>query len=330
MPPSPVSLDVVLENARLKYPQYKNIPDAQLTKALVTKYPQYRNVLDGHSKAVADVMSGKHDPLGILDPQTSVKALRAKYPTIKGTDKDLEQLVSGNYGVRQRLIEDPTSTFTTSPRPFTKAEISDMPLFLQKSALQANMAIANDRELMPQDIAHEYAGGEIRVDTPSMFDRPVMAHELTHVYQDARTREFTFPPDQKTDKYNYGGMNGLKKAIQDRKTIANFSVEQQASIVEDYYRAHRDMLAQGKLNPRTASDFEEMKKTYGPFIRQLAGVPTDEDLYKPIGTPPPPGVPGYEATGYVSGDKNIMDFMIPVKKDNISSQFKDVNLTPLL
>ncbi len=272
---------------------------------------------------VADVVSGKHDPLGILDPQTSINALKQKYPNTKNwSDQELLKLVNGKADdypyLGERLAEDPTSPISSQHRPFTSKEISEMPKFMQDTARMSGMGLAKTPD--GRYVARVMGGGtDITIDRPEWFDRATMAHELTHAYQNTRTREFQAPEadyehDDKT--YDYGGMPGLLDARAQRKTIANFSVEQQAEMVKHYYDAHRDMVnlaSQGKLSKSTAADFEEMKKAYGPFIRQLAGVPTEEDLYKPITAPPPPGVPGYEATGYISGDPNIMDFAIRVK-----------------
>src|SRR5580692_5710494 len=120
MPDQQVGLDVILTNARIKYPQYKNVSDADLTKALIQKYPQYVKTLTPYGKAIANVWSGKHDPLGILDPQTSINALRQKYPDIKNwSDDKLLSLVNGKGDVYlgERLVEDPTSPIALQHRP---------------------------------------------------------------------------------------------------------------------------------------------------------------------------------------------------------------------
>jgi hypothetical protein len=320
--PYEVNLSVILTNLRLKYPQYANLDNAKLTKSVLDKYPQYRNLLTPHGKMVADVVSGKHDPLGILDPQTSIKALREKYPDVKGwSDTDLIRLVNGkadNYPyLGERLTEDPTSPISSQHRPFTNREIADMPKFLKKTATISGMGL--DEVINPEAVAEVRGGGtDIGIDRPEWFDRGVMSHELTHAYQNTRNADFQSAPDVRdvSKEYDYGGLPGLQKAIKDHKTIADFTVEQQADMVKHYYDAHRDMMnlaSQGKIPASTAADFEEMKQAYAPFIRQMAGVPMEDEMNQPITAKTTPDAPSYTASGYITGDPNIMDFQLAVK-----------------
>lgn len=91
-------------------------------------------------------------------------------------------------------------------------------------------------------------------------DIEILAHELTHVYQyQKRGAIYWFeglgwrvPELFGYSPYNYGGPDGLRQARSEGKTFADFNVEQQGKIVEDYYRLRRN-------NGDTSA--------YDPFIR---------------------------------------------------------------
>lgn len=68
-----------------------------------------------------------------------------------------------------------------------------------------------------------------------------LIHELTHVWQSQRLGRVKILAKLVTqqlstaDPYDYGGRGGLERAKRERKSIQDFSLEQQAEIARDYY-----------------------------------------------------------------------------------------------
>ena len=99
------------------------------------------------------------------------------------------------------------------------------------------------------------------------IDAATIAHELTHTYQfqkrgwaywreaaglQIRYTLHGIAPRWFADPYDYGGASGLRQARDAGRTFADFNVEQQGQIVEDYYRRLRS---------------GEDTSVYEPFIR---------------------------------------------------------------
>lgn len=166
---------------------------------------------------------------------------------------------------------------------------------------------------------------DIKVDEPKFFTRPVAAHEGTHVFQNTRI-ESARPSSSwdKSDKaYDYGGAEGLLKARAEKKTIADFTDEKQAQIVEDYYAFHLAVLQvaqwqNGHLWPSQAEWFEKKKAAYQPFVNQLVGLPDEstpgpEKLTQTLNTKPPtPGLPPSSVTNELQLDPNIAGALAPI------------------
>ncbi len=72
-------------------------------------------------------------------------------------------------------------------------------------------------------------------------NRPIVVHELTHVYQYEQVgsrylgEAIFWLIKTKRDCYNYGGPQGLLLACDVGRTFAHFNREQQAMIIQDYY-----------------------------------------------------------------------------------------------
>jgi hypothetical protein len=95
--------------------------------------------------------------------------------------------------------------------------------------------------------------------------------------------------------FDYGGVEGLMAAQRAHKTIANFSAEQQARMVEDYQKATQDAIRRG--DPAALA---RVTAAYHPLIGQLAKIPpkganmaqmTQQDL-TPAAPMPPVSVAG--------------------------------------
>ena len=72
------------------------------------------------------------------------------------------------------------------------------------------------------------------------MDRATLIHELTHVWQyEQRGPQYMWDALQaqsSAEGYDYGGAAGLRQRMDDGLTLTSFNEEQQAHIVEDYYR----------------------------------------------------------------------------------------------
>jgi hypothetical protein len=85
----------------------------------------------------------------------------------------------------------------------------------------------------------------------------MLVHELVHVLQHERVGSVYIPEAlraQRHEGYDYGGPEGLRRALEQGKRYADFNREQQAQIAQDYYLALR--------RQRDASAYE-------PFIADL-------------------------------------------------------------
>jgi hypothetical protein len=86
----------------------------------------------------------------------------------------------------------------------------------------------------------------------------ILIHELVHVYQYERVGSVYGVESlyaQHTTGYDYGGPEGLRKALTEGKRFCSFNREQQAQIVQDYYL----LLRQGADAPDYESFIAEMR-----------------------------------------------------------------------
>lgn len=97
----------------------------------------------------------------------------------------------------------------------------------------------------------------------------ILVHELTHVWQYQHLGMAYVPRALKAqfspEGYNYGGVRALYEAMQNGKKLLDFNYEQQADIIEDYYRlllGYRPSWGSGK-----ADDLD----VYAHFATQLSG-----------------------------------------------------------
>ena len=101
----------------------------------------------------------------------------------------------------------------------------------------------------------------------------ILVHELTHVWQYQQIGAVYIPEAlhaQGTPQgYNYRGVSGLQKAKDEGRGLSTFNLEQQAHIVEDYYRIkHHDP---NKLAPGTSDDLP----LYGYFVKDVSTLSED-------------------------------------------------------
>lgn len=171
------------------------------------------------------------------------------------------------------------------PRELDAKLSASLPPFMRN--LRAIMGKATNPN--PGDVAHT-TGRIISVDTPNLFDRGIMAHEMTHVFQGTR-QDRTY--DNPSPSYDYGDTKGLESALREHKTIRAFSMEQQANMVEDYYRMNMAMLLLAKkqgghVYADQAKWFERQRSAYEPFMQQLVNMPeSGTELSMPLSIPAP-------------------------------------------
>lgn len=77
---------------------------------------------------------------------------------------------------------------------------------------------------------------------------PVLIHELVHVWQYQHLGAAYIPMALKAQRsaegYNYGGLPALEQVRQKKGGLLDFNLEQQADIVEDYFRLHHGLPVQ--------------------------------------------------------------------------------------
>lgn len=128
------------------------------------------------------------------------------------------------------------------------------------------------------DVANANKNG-INVVNPSLYTKPIAAHEATHIFQNSRNGDFQRASDTllpsgplTTAAYDYGGVKGLQANPQ--KTIANYNPEQQAEMVEDL------TAAQANLKPHMSvpqlQQWDDTKNVLERPVRQLMAVPPQD------------------------------------------------------
>lgn len=99
------------------------------------------------------------------------------------------------------------------------------------------------------------------------FQRPILIHELVHVWQYDKMGAVYIPralhAQFTKEGYNYGGVPALTKVMKTGGSLLDFNLEQQADIVSDYYRIREGM------RPEWGSGSEEDLPVYEYFIHEI-------------------------------------------------------------
>lgn len=162
---------------------------------------------------------------------------------------------------------------------------------------------------------------EVNIVQPDLYGKPVFNHELTHTFQATRNPDLgeisaPLPPveDVTPKTYDYGGVEGLKKAVASGKAVHDFNAEQQAKMVQDYKAVQDKYLAKasaGEITDKDKKEFSDAHQAYHPLVKQLAELPDKNVKVSPtlldtvlgrtipgINTKPePPGLPAYDTPG---------------------------------
>ena len=126
--------------------------------------------------------------------------------------------------------------------------------------------------------------GEIEIDT--------LIHELTHVWQYQQVGAIYMPEAihaQNTGGYSYGGASGLQAAKDAGKGITSFNREQQAQIVQDYFRIRKGLRPLGGVGAMADLPL------YAHFVKEVSTL-SESDLASWMPSPKgdfesPPGSP---------------------------------------
>jgi hypothetical protein len=195
----------------------------------------------------------------------------------------------------------------SDPKPPSGYTLKDLPAFLRDSAEDTKIVAAPRDHRNIADVEVN-APSTIQVREPQLFTNPVYTHESTHVYQLSRNTGVQQDVGQRYNAgklpvgYDYGGADGLLKAQQERKTIADFGPEQQARMVEDYQRLTKEAIA-----AKDTKQLDKITQAYHPFILQLSRLPGKADsmtkMTKADMTPAAPGPPPSAISGVMYPDK---------------------------
>lgn len=116
--------------------------------------------------------------------------------------------------------------------------------------------------------------GNIEIDT--------LIHELTHVWQYQQVGAIYMPQaihaQGTAAGYNYGGISGLQAAKDAGKGIRSFNREQQAQIVQDYYRIRK------KLSPMVGGGTMADLPLYAYFVKDVSTL-SEQDLASWVPSP---------------------------------------------
>lgn len=211
-----------------------------------------------------------------------------------------------------------------SSLPSTSATDASIPAFLRSGVdmgtVQQTVSKPTEDDRGAIADVHSDDPNHIRVFDPGAYNADVRNHELTHVYQNNRSPDISTTNSSvgkyrvDNTSYDYGGQQGLVQARNAGKTIANFGIEQQAEMVEDYKHSHDAFLAKVKDGTATKKDLQAMsdlQNAYHPFMQQMADMPGKNEHINPgmlnllMGrnmptintTPSAPGLPSFATAG---------------------------------
>lgn len=230
-----------------------------------------------------------------------------------------EQYNKGNDLVDEFI---PGSVDKPEMKPISPELEASLPPFLRKIGARLGFGPRGDEKAVA-DVGRviDKDKQDITVRMPELFTRAMLAHEMTHVYQHTR-KDYSRPEmadPYKPGAYDYGGLDGLKDAAAKGKTIADFSNEKQAKIIEDYYRLHVNAISLAKkqggfLTPKQAEQYETIRNVVSRLAGQLAGQPSENEPESDQLTLPStaPGRPSYKASGEVELDPVMVGVMQPI------------------
>ena len=139
----------------------------------------------------------------------------------------------------------------------------DLAVSIFGSAIDYNRVFINNKAWL---INPKYALAYVTFNTINYredISNPIFIHEMTHIWQYQHFGSIyiakALKAQRSTAGYDYGGTEGLYQAFQSGKALTDFNFEQQAEIIEDFYRS--------SLDTNQASPMQAM--VYGYYHQQL-------------------------------------------------------------
>ncbi len=131
------------------------------------------------------------------------------------------------------------------------------------STIDYNRVFINNKASL---ISSKYAFAYVTFNTINYrndISNPIFIHEMAHIWQYQHFGSIYIAKALKAQRsaevYDYGGIEGLYQAFQKGKALTDFNFEQQAEIIEDFYRS--------SLDTNRPSPMQAM--VYGYFHQQL-------------------------------------------------------------
>lgn len=151
-------------------------------------------------------------------------------------------------------------------RPLSKREISLASAIFGESLPYARIRIDERALLGPRQGKFCYVSF-YTINSWGKMPDPLLVHELVHVWQYHQLGIVYIPralaAQYSQEGYNYGGVEALRTALANGKNLLDFNYEQQADLIEDYFRLLIGLPS--SWGHATAQDLE----TYAYFAKQL-------------------------------------------------------------
>ncbi len=165
------------------------------------------------------------------------------------------------------LYDAASQSLKWTTRPLSKREISLASAIFGESLPYARIRIDERALVGPRQGKFCYVSF-YTINSWGKMPDPLLIHELVHVWQYHHLGIAYIPralaAQYSPEGYNYGGVEGLRSAIGKGKKLTDFNYEQQADIIEDYFR-----LLVG-LPPSWGWANSHDLETYAHFAKQLA------------------------------------------------------------
>lgn len=163
-------------------------------------------------------------------------------------------------------LYDFSAKIVKQPRKLTAREIALAKPIFGESLPYDKIRLDNRAHLGPRQQQFCYVSFYTINSWGEMSDA-IFMHELVHIWQYHYLGVVYIPralaAQQSKEGYNYGGAITLQQAIADGKTLLDFNFEQQASIIEDYFRLKNGLRPQ--WHTLQTSDLP----VYEHFVKQL-------------------------------------------------------------
>ena len=147
-------------------------------------------------------------------------------------------------------------------RPLNADELKLAQHFFKQSLIPEVIRIDTTAHLLTYKIAIAYVGFNT-INYKKKIKSSIFIHELVHIWQYQRFGSVymgrAISAQRSKDGYDYGGVSKLYQSMIRGKKLEDFNFEQQAEIIEDYYKI--------SVSSFIAGDFEKM--VYAYYYSQL-------------------------------------------------------------